>query len=202
MTEGERGLGLNNKLCAEVWAVESFEELLDVARTINEDFCIPPVSDIEVIRRARQVWDDAQAGKLARYHRRETGKGDGELLYLCSMSRHGAEAYALLVKLRAEHSARCRRGEKFAISARAMAKAQTVPNWTEHMYRRGRDLLLKAGFIELVQAFKFNRYSAQPARYKLTLPPGLMRNTPVGERGGGGSIVALGANPARIETSI
>ena len=58
--EGERGLGLNRLLCRQAAFCETFDELVDVARTINDDF-LPPLRDAEVMKRAKNVWKDVQS---------------------------------------------------------------------------------------------------------------------------------------------
>jgi hypothetical protein len=42
--------------------VENFDELLDVARTFNDD-CLPPMEDIEVITAAQSAWDYTVRGE-------------------------------------------------------------------------------------------------------------------------------------------
>ena len=94
-----------------------------------------------MIRLTQHVWRDRKNGRIQRYHRRTTGKGTDELLELCRKAGgpEGSEAFALLAFLNAEHCARCRRGEPFAISVRRMAKGEVIHGWTEFAYRRARN---------------------------------------------------------------
>jgi len=66
--------------------------------------------------------------------------------------------YALFL---GEHTARCCRGETFAISVRRMAEEQVLPRWTEYAYRRACNLLLKTGLIELVAESVGGKRAAQ-----------------------------------------
>ena len=185
--KGKRHVTLNGTLCAHVWSVDTFDDLLDFARTQNDAY-LPPNDDAEVVRLARDVWEARQEGRIQRYHRRTTGKGTDELLTLCRMAGgvEGSQAFALLTVLTALHSARCRRGETFSISARPMAEAQVIPGFTEFAYRRARNLLLKVGLIELVAEAIPKRQAAQ---YTLSrCRPASCRNTMLagGGQGGGG----------------
>jgi hypothetical protein len=167
-TEGQRGLGLNRLLCKHAAFTETFDELLDVARTINEDF-LPPLDDAEVVKRTRAVWNDVQSGKLERWVgcKAVARITKDEISQLCAADRNGADAIALLMTLRAEHGARCRRGETFCIVAEAMQRAQTIPGWHWKRIARARDLLLQVGLIELVSPHTLTPGGRLPAQYKL-----------------------------------
>ena len=43
------------------------------------------------------------------------------------------------------------RGETFALSAKAMAAAKTIPDWTVYRYLKARRDLVVSGFIECVE---------------------------------------------------
>lgn len=116
------------------------------------------------------MWRDAQAGRIERWVR---GSGIArltrqEIRDLAQRSRrHGSDAAVLLGQLRIEHSARCRRGETFAISADAMALAQVVPGWTRERYRSARDVLIATGLIELVARSRTTAEGRIAAQYRL-----------------------------------
>jgi hypothetical protein len=167
-TEGQRGLGLNRLLCRHAAFVETFDELLDVARTINDDFS-PPLSDAEVMTRARQVWKDVQAAKLRAWVGCEAVARctKAEITRLNGMGRNGADALNLLMLLRMEHEARCRRGETFCIAAEAMQAAQVIPGWNWKRITRARNVLLKVGLVELASARTQTRNGRLPAQYRL-----------------------------------
>ena len=46
MAQGKRWTTLNNTLCANVWSIDTWDELLDFARTQNESY-VPPLPDPE-----------------------------------------------------------------------------------------------------------------------------------------------------------
>ena len=109
------------------------DDLLDVAQTINADY-LPPLSDAEVVKTAWSAWGLETRGENWRGYR---GQGahvrlDARVVdrLLIFDPRHGPDALALYVTLRAEHDARVARGETFAVAARTMAY-QVLP-WTEH----------------------------------------------------------------------
>ena len=77
-------------------------------------------------------------------------------------------ALVLLDRLRDEHSARCRRGDTFALTVRSMAKAQVIPGWGWRNYDRARMLLLKAGLIERVSQSIQKAEGRIAAQYRLS----------------------------------
>jgi hypothetical protein len=170
MRDNSRGLALNDRLCAHAWAVDTFEELLDVAQTLNAKFPEPLDSD-EVVWRTRDVWKDLEGGKLERrVGRPSRGRTERKKLFQLD-TKLGGDAYALLEELKDSHAARCRRGETFSITPKAMASKQVIPGWGRTRYEKNRDLLLKAGCIEKVSSFKNGTKGKDGrvgAQYKLT----------------------------------
>jgi hypothetical protein len=68
--QGSRGLGLNRWLCSQVRSCDSFDVLLDCARTYNQHLVSngrEPIEEIELVARTRAVWKDFEAGKLERW---------------------------------------------------------------------------------------------------------------------------------------
>ena len=70
----------------------------------------------------------------------------------------------LLLTLRFDHSARCARGETFAIASTAMAAAKFM---SRHRIDRARDMLLEKGLIIQVTPFMHTPAGWVGARYKL-----------------------------------
>src|SRR5262249_35123009 len=115
MRDGSRKQWLNDLLCSHAMSCDSFTELLDVARTANElldQRGLPILDDAVVVKRAQQVWRDAEAGKLEHWVGREgVARSRGsEIAVLSKLNpKIAPNALMLLIKLRIEHSARCRR---------------------------------------------------------------------------------------------
>jgi hypothetical protein len=129
------------------------------------------LEDTVVIKRAQQVWKDAQAGKLEHWIGREgvaRSRGSEIDVLLNLNSRIASDALMLLLRLRIDHSARCRRGETFNITPKAMVRGDVVHGWTRERYKKARDLLLLAGFIDKVSDFKHTRDGREGAQYRLT----------------------------------
>jgi hypothetical protein len=162
MRDGSRGLDLNDRLCRHAWACDTFDELLDVARTIINVRYPVPLDDAEVVKRAQAVWNDRP--KLQRWEGRPSSS-KAEAKHLSTLGQHGGDAALLLQLLRAEHAARVRRGETFAISPKAMA--HTALSWTAARIRNARNTLLASGYIKVVTAGGRGRIAT---RY--TLVPG------------------------------
>lgn len=184
VTEGHRGLALNSILCRHAGFCDGFDELLDVARTHNANF-LPPLPDSEVVKRTRQAWRDAQAGKIEPWVGRKAvaRTNADEIRRLNIMSRNnGSDAVTLLLLLRAEHGARCRRGETFCLATEAMQQKQTIPGWTSKRYAAARDVLLEAGLVVLASRCRSIGSGWLPAQYRLAAPE---------DSGGRGSLVAL-----------
>jgi hypothetical protein len=173
MRDGSRKLFLNDKLCAAVAFTDSLDDLLDFARSLNLDFfeCgLEALSDETVMKIVKDVSRDFEAGHIDRWARacgvarvrREEIDG------LARRSRRGgSDAVVLLALLRITHSARCRRGETFALAAASMAAAGVISGWSRERYRRARDLLLEAGLIERVSACRVMPTGRVPAQYRL-----------------------------------
>lgn len=163
-TEGFRAVGLNNLLCRHAAFCDTFDELLDKARTINDEF-EPALGDTEVVKTAKSVHQAVLAGKITpQVGRKAVARTmDAEINQLLAMDRNGADALALLMKLRTSHGARHKRGETFVLVADAMARKGTMPRWDWKRIRRAARLLLEGGFIALVRPAR----GKTPAQYRL-----------------------------------
>jgi hypothetical protein len=171
---GSRTLALNDHLCRHGTWCDTLGELIDVARTWNENqssqFQIEKLDEKDVMQTAHGVWQDMENGKIERWHGRSAKVRSNldEINALLSLGRYGAHAYALLMSLRANHGARCTRGESFSITPKAMASAGTLPGFTREYIEKGRDLLLEAGFIKIVGRGQISAKGRTPKLYQLS----------------------------------
>jgi hypothetical protein len=175
---GSRGLELNRCLCGQVVHCESLNDLLDIARDINDGFQslgYGPLDDTEVVKRSKAVWGDWLQGKIELRHNRRA-RAFIPLDELDEILTSGNDSAAiLLMKLRGEHAGRMERGETFAIAGSSMAMAQTLPGWGRDKIRSARDVLIKLGYLERVAKAYGNQ---RPAQYQLidqTVGPSLAR---------------------------
>ena len=166
LREGERHVGLNSQLCHAVARHQSLEALLDHAVAINQT-CVPPLPAKEVVGIAKSVWDDFRAGKIKGWHGGPSvvKTSRAEMQDLLNYGRHGPDALALLVLLRANHAARCLRGEHFAITPKSIVEHGHLPGFTRQRIENARDLALKSG--QLIRVRPFDRKTHAPAQYKL-----------------------------------
>jgi Bifunctional DNA primase/polymerase, N-terminal len=182
--DGSRGQYLNDELVRLGGAgilsgkdTSLFSNALLYARQINARF--PEVGystleDEEVVRRTTAVVEDIKTGRIQpRQGLRSTCISDAdEVRLFARLSSTGDASFMLLMLLRAEHDARCTRGETFKLKIDAMAEAGVLGNWSPKKYRNARDLLLKEGFIRTVKPARYKT----PAEYALcprALTPGL-----------------------------
>src|SRR6185295_2093187 len=179
MRDGSRKLWLNDFLCSHAMHCDTFAELLDVAHHATANFAERGLDMLDpeiVVKRARAVWDDAQAGKLEAWCGRE-GMARASASELDELSRldpkNAPDAFFLFMRFRLDHSARCRRGETFNITPKAMERADVIPGWHWKRYARGRDILVQAGFIERVASFRMTADGREGAQYRLASSPSL-----------------------------
>lgn len=158
--DGSRKLGLNDHLAAHGWAIEDFDACLDVARTWNDDLFdahgIERLPDEEVIEVCTAVMADIEKGKLVRKHQqRATCLSDADEVRHLAIYSNGDAAFMLLQLFRAEHDARCKRGETFVINVEGMVKKRSLGCWSARKYREARDTLLALGLIKCVKPAAF-----------------------------------------------
>jgi hypothetical protein len=187
MRDGSRKQWLNDRLCAHVSFCDGSDDLLDKGRTLNEE--IPrqfpgatPLPDEIVVQRVMAVWKQRDRFDMWFGRKAVAFTRAAELKQLCSMSRKGSDAHTLLMLLRAEHGARCRRGNTFALVTEAMQRMQVIPGWDWRRYTAAIKLLLDAGFIVQVAPPMWATRGRRPAQYLLAAAAGLGP----GERGRGG----------------
>jgi hypothetical protein len=90
------------------------------------------------------------------------------------------DALKLLSKLRKEHSARCERGETFAIAVDAMSRAKFMGR---RRLEKARAMLLRKKLIVKVSAFRNTAAGRVAAQYRL-----VMSNTYQGGGAGAGAV--------------
>jgi hypothetical protein len=173
MRDGSRGQWLNDQLCKCAMACASFEDLLQRAVALNDELEVRGfghLPEAEVLKRAQKVWNDAQSGKLrpASVYKDTLKTSLTELDLLSRTSRkHGPEALLLMLKLRAMHTDRCRRGETFCLTPRSMANAGMIAGWSRERFQHARNVLLQAGLIVQVTPFRRRGDKRQAAQYRL-----------------------------------
>lgn len=173
MRDGSRGQWLNDQLCKCTMDCLTFEELVHRAAALNDDLEVRGIArlpEAEILKRAQKVWTDAQSGKLQPLstYRGTLKTSHGELDALGRISpKHGPDALVLLLKLRAVHTARCRRGESFCLTPQSMANKGVLIGWTRERFQNARDVLLEAGMIVQVAPFRRNGGQRQGAQYRL-----------------------------------
>lgn len=154
LRQGSRGLSLNDYLAKHAPRCETLDEVIDVAQTHVAnlvDHGYAPLEDAEVVSRAKAAWQDVCDGKLvAMAGKRATAQVNGNEVDFLLQYRHGADAIALLMKLRSEHGARLSKGGTFVFVVDAMVRARTMGSWDARRYRRARDLLVEAGYMKQV----------------------------------------------------
>jgi hypothetical protein len=170
VSEGRRGDSLFLACLDQAPHCGTFEDLLDVARTINDDY-EPSLLDAEVVKAVRSTWRYETEERNWRGYR---GQGAQVIVSERVLSRlltehpkHGSDALALYVKLRAAHGGRVERGDTFAVAARAMAH-QVLP-WSEYRIRRATKTLADFGLIERVRDGGTGKGDA--AQYTFRSPP-------------------------------
>ena len=172
VTVGERHTTLNKLLVKLAFDCAHLDAFLDLAHAFNAEFA-PPLEAAEVVEAAAKVWRDKAEGKIERWKGRTSmeKRSRSELRRLCELdAKRGPDAFGLLQVLRDEHSARCRRGETFQITAKSMAFSDVMPGWTRERYENARDLLIRGNLIERVQSFKRNSADGRrPALFKLVM---------------------------------
>ncbi|MDH3605039.1 MAG: hypothetical protein OEU26_36035, partial [Candidatus Tectomicrobia bacterium] len=170
--EGQRGITLNSRLCRDVGFCDTFDDLLDVSYTHNEDM-VPSLPDGEVVERARAVWRDFKAGKI----KPMVGKVSAvkttadEIRAFASLGGAGADAMLLWQFLRTQHAARVKRGETFRLNVRRMVEAEVLCGWTEWRWKRAIKLLSKLGLLAAVKRCGRSNGRLTSAGYSISLEP-------------------------------
>ena len=171
LRDGSRKQASNDELIPHLFSCANFEQFLDIARTWNENLPArnyEPLEDAILIRRARVVWQHRErfVPMLGQGGIAQMKRTDFDALFSLD-PKTAADAFALLARFNFDHSARCKRGETFAINPTTMKSAQVLPGWSRERYEAARDLLLKAGLIKCVQPFRMIKGERRAAQYSL-----------------------------------
>ena len=173
LRDGSRKQGINDYLVSQVCYCANLNELLDVARTWNEnlrDHDYEPLPDSILVRKARVVWQHHQQGRFVPMLKQGgiARSPDDEIDTLARLNpKIAGDAHMLIARLRIKHSARCKRGGTFAICAPAMERDQVILGWTRARYENARDLLLAAQLLKCVSPFHTIRGVHHAAQYTL-----------------------------------
>lgn len=188
VTKGQRTVTLNKMLVRAAFDCGDFDTMLDLAHAYNAEFA-PPMTPERVVKCAAKVWRSKAEGRIEPMKGKTSmeKRSRHDIRVLCELDpKHGSDAFTLWQVLQDEHSARCRRGEAFQITPKAMAAAQVIPGWKRERYEAARDLLLRARFLRRVQSFRSNAADGRrPALFQLQMLGSLKGGA------GGGSIREL-----------
>lgn len=158
VTQGRRNKSLFRCALSHARHVDDEETLLDVARTENENACIPQPPDDEVVRLVRSAWKIQQegrnfvGGRVVPTSFREIDR----------LAHRSPDALALLMVLRRYHGCR----EEFALG-KAMASKL---GWSLPRFRAARSCLEEDGYITCLHPGGKGKHD--PPRYALrgTIP--------------------------------
>lgn len=148
----------------------SRDEVMSMAFQLNQTFAGSPkgrLTEDRILERTRQAWEDAQEG-LRTGKFTPWGKGRHRSVVRNTIDEIDSlppDAFKLLAKLRAEHSARCERDETFAIAATAWAKTKTF--MSRHRIEKARAILIEKGFVERVAFSRITPAGRIAAQYRL-----------------------------------
>ncbi len=141
--EGQRGNALFKLLLREVQFCDTYDDLLDVARTLGSQ-CTPPYEDARVVATTKSVWKMEQEG------RNWTGK-EAHIVTTASeftVLSANPDALMLFMLLRWKHDANP--SSPFAVASKNMAAVEVLPGWTDaRRYSRARDWLRDHRFLKL-----------------------------------------------------
>jgi DNA-binding XRE family transcriptional regulator len=163
---GHRNDMLFKRLLREARHVDCPEDLIDIARTFNDNL-LDPLPDSEVVKTAGSAWryearGDNWAGRSARFEVTlddlDAFEGDSDAIVL--------DAY-----LRLHHSAR---DKSFAVSPKAMKKAEMIPRWSVKRYTSALRKLVKIG--ALIQEYQGGKKRGDASLF--TLGSGLKLKVP------------------------
>ena len=160
---GQRNDKLFRRCLKEALHCDDFDALLDVANTVNDEQHQKPLSVAEVRKTVKSVWEMQEAGKNWVGHGGHAVLSKDLTTKLLAADRvRGGDAVAMTARLKQCHGGR---GEDFAFSPDAMARANFAPGWSAHRYRRVRNILLEAGVV--VQTHRGGKGLNDPNKYRL-----------------------------------
>lgn len=142
MREGDgRHVALRERVQREAHSVDSFEDLLDRAQTLNARF-LEPLADNVVVGIVEWVWKIQERGENMVGRGRQTVIDNDRMLEIMA---HGPDTWTLYCLLRANHW-----GREFHV-ANGMRKTMPDGEWSLARLQKARKALLSAGIIEEVR---------------------------------------------------
>jgi hypothetical protein len=166
--EDSRGLWMNRMWCANTDYLRSFDEVLMMGFKENEWLAANHergrLPEEEILARARQYWNDVEAGRLKRWgtgYRGFIKIQRSERQRLKARGKGSTDAIALLTELRSAHPT----GSEFKIVATAMAAAGFMPR---KRIEKARAMLMQEGLIEKVRSARMTRKGPVAAEFKFT----------------------------------
>jgi hypothetical protein len=173
--QGERNDRMFGYCLGQVPHCGKVDELFAMAHAENAGY-EPPLPDAEVEKVARNAWTIDRGGR-----NRVANSGQGPVVdvgcrwvaRLASFSpKHGGDALLLYIILRGQHAARDKRGERFAVAARAMKRDQVL-TWTEGRFRLATKVLVAFGLLVPVKQGGHGKGDVTLCRFGLP-PPSLV----------------------------
>jgi hypothetical protein len=157
---GRRNDMLFRSLLREAHRCDEEEDLIDVARTINDDFP-EPLPAAEVVKTAKSAWDyevrgENWAGREARF---PFTKSTYDAL------KSNSDALNLFTCLHLSHGAR---KEPIAVSPKAMHRDRVIPGWGVARYTNARNMLEKLGGLKCIH--KGGKGPGDPSMFTLGIP--------------------------------
>ena len=165
--EGTRNDKLFRSLLRVAGKVDCLDDLLDFARTLNDDY-LPPLDDGEVVTVARNAWNYQTSGNNWCGRTSRAAMEGERVKRLASMNLAGGDAIALCMLLKSIFSAP---GITFPLATKAMERDQVMAGWGWKRYRRAIEILLAEGTLELTK--RGGNGPGNPSKYRLArLPSG------------------------------
>lgn len=142
VSEGSRNTWLFSELREHALTCQTYADLATWGRILNTS-CTPPLPDADVQRTVQSVWRYKVDGTLMVNGRQTLIMPVTDL----DLVAGDGDACLMWLTLRRHHGARVRRGEPFAASCKAMAKANVIPTWTPRRYRMALHALVAVGLV-------------------------------------------------------
>jgi hypothetical protein len=138
--EGRRNNSLFRYLKDHAPHCDDYETLLDVGMTFGQHDCDPPLPSAEIIKTVNSIWKMREEERLW-----SKGAESRVVVPKTVVDTLSSDALKLYLKLQFSHFDR----DQFALSPRAMAKAQVISGWSHQRYRAARDELLEKGHLKM-----------------------------------------------------
>jgi len=183
---GRRNDTLFRLLLSQAPYCDTFDDLHDVAFTINDCNLEEPLPAAEVEKIVHSAWTYEQRGRnwVGHEARAVIRRSEFDIL------QQNQDALMLWTKLKLEHGSRT---QSFAVSPEAMAKNEVLAGWRDkRRYRRARAWLLENAFLE--QTHHGGRAAGDPHLFRLNTPrtdvesrgafcpPNIMKHPPLERR--------------------